>query len=233
VCPGVCMTSTFSVPASRTSPSSSRRSNCRPSVGKSRDRLNAPLKISWTTEILLPIAALELKRSLSACAPGEVVGVDMGIQHPMHLQVLCGDEAGDLLDGVGEGAPGGGVQIQHRIDDHGILAVLVVHYVGQGVGATVVEECFYLHAVFLMNLVLPDGCCRCGSKGRSFAVNLTCPAGLTFVRSGMPAVTAMGRRTLCVDLWSFCVTHPQGRRVDAYRYPVVGFGNPRDAARQR
>ena len=65
----------------------------------------------------------------------------VGFQQPLHLQLVFADEGDDPVGLVGAGASGGGVVIEHRVDNRALPAVGFVDDVAVG-GRGGVEEGF-------------------------------------------------------------------------------------------
>jgi len=70
---------------------------------------------------------------------GEVVGVRVGLQDPVHLQAVAAHVGQQPVGGRSAGAAGGGVVVQHRIDDGGAARGSVGHDVGHRAGLWVEE----------------------------------------------------------------------------------------------
>lgn len=63
----------------------------------------------------------------------------MGFQQPLHLQLVLANEGDDPVGLDGRSAPGGGVVIEHRVDNRAVPAIVLVDYVAVGLGCGVEE----------------------------------------------------------------------------------------------
>ena len=80
---------------------------------------------------------LATQRLLDIGRGGEMVGVDMGFQHPFQPQIIFADERDHGIGRAGVGAPRGVVEIQNGIDHRAGPALGLLHDIGDGVGGLV------------------------------------------------------------------------------------------------
>ncbi len=77
-------------------------------------------------------ADLPAQLALEVSAGRQVVGMGVGLQQPLHLQAFSLDESGDSVGTGGADAPGGGIVVQHRVDDGAFLGARGMHHVAHG-----------------------------------------------------------------------------------------------------
>ncbi|MNF77153.1 hypothetical protein D3C84_592910 [compost metagenome] len=63
---------------------------------------------------------------------GQVIGVGVGFQQPLHLQAMFTHEGDDPVGLHGGGPPGSGVVVEHRVDDRALPAIGFVDHVAVG-----------------------------------------------------------------------------------------------------
>ena len=96
------------------------------------------LKVEQGLEHALNLADRLTNRNLAAQFPtqirrgGQVIGMGVGFQQPLHLQLMFANESDDLVGLDGGGSPGGGVVVEHRVDDRAVPAIVLVDHVAVG-----------------------------------------------------------------------------------------------------
>ena len=89
------------------------------------------LKVEQGLEHALNLADRLTDRNLAAQFPtqirrgGQVIGMGVGFQQPLHLQLMLANEGDDLVGLGGGGSPGGGVVVEHRVDDRAVTAIVL------------------------------------------------------------------------------------------------------------
>ncbi|MNT64923.1 hypothetical protein D3C72_2028630 [compost metagenome] len=69
-----------------------------------------------------------------------MVGVGVGFQQPLHLQVMGSDKGDDFVSLGGRGTPGRTVVVEHRVDNRTLPAIGLVDHVAVGRGGGVEES---------------------------------------------------------------------------------------------
>ena len=74
----------------------------------------------------------DLKFAAHIGRAGKMVRMGMGFEQPGHMQILLPDIGQYLVRALGEGPARGGVEIEHGIDDDGLLCVRTAGDIGDG-----------------------------------------------------------------------------------------------------
>ncbi|MNF94737.1 hypothetical protein D3C84_774550 [compost metagenome] len=96
------------------------------------------LKVEQAFEHALHLADRLTNRNPAAQLPTQirrgrhVIGVGMGFQQPLHLQLMFTHKGDDFIGLGGGGAPGGRVVVEYRVDDCTLAAVGLVNDVTVG-----------------------------------------------------------------------------------------------------
>ncbi|MOA12421.1 hypothetical protein D3C78_1324100 [compost metagenome] len=84
-------------------------------------------------------AELSAELFLEVVAGAHVVGVHVGFQDPLHAEVVLAHVGNQLVGAVVRGASGGGIVVQHRVDQRALAAVRIAHHVAVGEGRGIEE----------------------------------------------------------------------------------------------
>ncbi|MNZ52741.1 hypothetical protein D3C78_706000 [compost metagenome] len=76
---------------------------------------------------------------LEVVAGAEVVGVHVGFEDPLYRQAMFAHVGNQLVGAVVRGTSGGGIVVQHRIDQGALAAVRIAHHVAVGEGGRIEE----------------------------------------------------------------------------------------------
>lgn len=76
---------------------------------------------------------------LEEVSGAEVIGMNVGLEDPLHAQALFAHMGDEAIGAVVRGAPGGGIVVQYGVNKRALAALRIAHHVAVGEGGRIEE----------------------------------------------------------------------------------------------